>query len=96
MSRRAYAAAVLALAACHAGTVQPARGPRTRAERTQYTETSHYADVVAFLDSLPVRRESLGTTTEGRVIPYVIVSHAAATPAEAHAKIGRASCRERV
>jgi hypothetical protein len=85
--RARRAVLVVALAACHAATtVSPARGPLTRAERTQYTETSHYADVIAFLDSLPVRRESLGTTTEGRVIPYVIVSRAASSPEDAHAK----------
>src|SRR5947209_8316212 len=27
-------------------------GPHTRAERTAYKETSHYADVIAFIDSL--------------------------------------------
>ena len=32
-------------------------GPRTRAERTGYLETSHYADVIAFLDSLKGRPE---------------------------------------
>lgn len=53
-------------------------GPRTRAERTAYLETSHYADVIAFLDSLKGRPElafgSIGKTNEGRDIPYVIAS----------------------
>jgi hypothetical protein len=57
-------------------------GPLTRAERTNYLETSHYADVVAFLDSLrlvldpSVHAEfgTLGYTTEQRAIPYVILS----------------------
>ncbi len=53
--------------------------PRTRAERTGYLETSHYADVVAFLDSLkalhaPLAFGSIGRTFEGREIPYVIAS----------------------
>ncbi len=63
-------------------------GPRTRAERTNYLETSHYADVVAFLDSLHGRSElafgSIGTTNEGRAIPYVVASRPrVSTPAEA-------------
>lgn len=53
-------------------------GPRTRAERTNYLETSHYADVIAFIDSLKGRPEltfgSIGKTNEGRDIPYVIAS----------------------
>ena len=53
--------------------------PRTRAERTNYLETSHYDDVVAFLDSLkklnaPLAFGSIGRTTESREIPYVIAS----------------------
>lgn len=53
-------------------------GPRTRAERTNFRETSRYADVVAFLDSLHGRSEltfgSLGKSSLGREIPYVIAS----------------------
>ena len=52
--------------------------PATRAERTGYRETSRYADVVAFLDSLgalgAVHVDTLGTTTEGRAIPLVVAS----------------------
>jgi hypothetical protein len=65
--------------------------PRTRAERTGYLETSHYADVVAFLDSLKALRAPLafgciGKTYEGRDIPYVIASRPLVhTPAEAKA-----------
>jgi hypothetical protein len=51
----------------------------TRAERTDFKETSSSADVTAFLDSLRVRgaqfREGiLGTSPEGKPIPYVVVS----------------------
>jgi len=68
----------------------PAAGPRTRAERTSYLETSRYADVISFLDSLRGRPEltfgSIGKTNEGRDIPYVIASRPrVATAAEARA-----------
>ncbi len=51
----------------------------TRAERTAYRETSSYADVVAFLDSLRrrgagIRLDTLGVSAEGRAIPLVIAS----------------------
>jgi hypothetical protein len=65
--------------------------PRTRAERTDDLETSHYADVIAFLDSLralraPLAFGSIGKTFEGRDIPYVIASRPLVhTPAEAKA-----------
>ena len=65
--------------------------PRTRAERTSYAETSTYADVIGFVDSLerdhvPVVRQELGRTTEGRVLPLLILSRPrVSTPAEAKA-----------
>jgi hypothetical protein len=68
--------------------------PATRAERTNYAETSHHADVIAFLDSLVARRApvvvaELGRSTEGRVLPLVIASKPQVrTPAEARA-LGR-------
>ena len=67
----------------------PASPPRTRPELTAYRETSRYSDVRKFLDSLesmrlPLAFGSIGKTTEGRDIPYVIASRpAVATPAEA-------------
>ena len=69
-------------------------GPRTRAERTEYRETSSHADVLAFVDSLhalAVAREAmvvdtLGRSAEGRVLPLVIASRPAVrTPEEARA-----------
>ena len=59
--------------------VASANLPTTRPERTGYAETSHYADVIAFLDSLkrlnaPLSFGSIGRTSEGREIPYVIAS----------------------
>jgi len=69
-----------------AAGARPEFGPRTRAERTNYLETSHYADVVAFLDSLHSRPElsfgSIGRTNEGREIPYVIASRPRVTTPE--------------
>ena len=68
--------------------------PQTRAERTDYAETSHYEDVVAFLDSLqklgaPLYRDSIGHTTEGRTLPLVVLSRPLVrTPAQARA-LGR-------
>jgi hypothetical protein len=65
--------------------------PATRAERTNYLETSRYADVVAFLDSLKALGAdyafgSIGKTFEGRDIPYVVASRPLVrTPAEARA-----------
>ncbi len=67
----------------------PAPLVRTRAERTSYAETSTYADVIAFIDSLqldnvPFVREELGRTTEGRVLPLLVLSRPnVATPEEA-------------
>jgi len=65
--------------------------PATRAERSHYLETSTYADVVAFLDSLrtlgaPYAFGSIGKSYEGRAIPYVIASRPLIrTPREARA-----------
>ena len=81
------------VAACapSGGTRSAAAGPRTQAERTGFLETSSHASVEAFLDSLTKLGQSItsgvmGKTTEGRDLPYVIVSRPLlATPAAAHA-----------
>jgi Zinc carboxypeptidase len=63
--------------------------PLTRAERTNFTETSHYDDVVAFIDSLKalgakITTGSIAKTIEGRDLPFVIASRPLiSTPAEA-------------
>ena len=65
--------------------------PLTRAERTGFTETSHYDDVVAFIDSLQklgakISVGSIGKTIQGRELPYVIASRPLiTTPAAARA-----------
>ncbi|MDB4909917.1 MAG: hypothetical protein JWO39_740, partial [Gemmatimonadetes bacterium] len=90
--------ALLATAACaHGGQsgqggesrerTHPSALPRTRAERTSYAETSTYADVIAFLDSLrrsgvPVTRQELGRTSEGRVLPLLVLSRPQVTTPE--------------
>jgi hypothetical protein len=62
----------------------------TRAERTGYRETSSYADVLTFLDSLQratpeIRIGTLATSAEGRRVPYVLMSRPlVSTPSEAH------------
>ena len=91
---------VVALAGCARGTshegalaraAAAASLPRTRAERTSYAETSTYADVIAFLDALerehvPFARQELGRTTEGRILPLLVLSRPrVSTPDEARA-----------
>lgn len=51
----------------------------TRPERTAFRETSSYADVLSFLDSLQlltneIRLGTLATSPEGRRVPFVIAS----------------------
>jgi len=91
------AAAVIGLAACATpvqGPPGPASYPRTRPELTRFRETSHYADVRQFLDSLkrlgaPIVVGSIGKTTEGREIPFVIASRPlVSAPSEAR-RLGR-------
>jgi len=57
--------------------LQTAR-PHTRAERSGFTETSSYADVMAFIDSLKTSRfihvATLGRSSQGRDIPLVVAS----------------------
>ncbi len=64
--------------------------PQTRAERTEYGETSHYDDVVAFIQALekrgaPVRVGWMGTSVEGRRMPLVVAARPmVGSPEEAH------------
>ena len=70
------------------------RLPQTEAERSGFRGTSSYDDVVAFIDSLqkvglPIRVGTMGRSTQGRDIPYLIVSRPLiSTPAEAR-RLGR-------
>ncbi len=92
------AAIILAGCAAAPGTAQPAASalalPRTRAERTDYRETSSYADVMSFLDSLralgaPISVSELARSPMGKVVPLVVASRPVVrTPAEAR-RLGR-------
>lgn len=63
---------------------------QTRPERTNGAETSTYTDVVAFLDSLSwrgagIRIGTLGTSPEGRRIPWVLAARPMVdNPGDAH------------
>jgi zinc carboxypeptidase len=84
-------AAALSLAT---GSADAQQGPRTQAERTNYLETSSHASVQAFLDSLlrlgkPIVGGVMGKTTEGRDLPYVIVSRPLYRTPDAARRSGR-------
>ena len=87
----ALVAGFIACSAPHQWPPDSVALPRTRPELTAFKETSRYADVRAFLDSLrtlgaPLTFGSIGRTSEGREIPYVIASRPrVSTPAEAKA-----------
>jgi hypothetical protein len=72
----------------------PLGAQTTRAERTEYRETSSYADVVAFLDSLrargaPISRDTLAFSPEGRPVPYVVASRPLVKSAADAARSGK-------
>jgi hypothetical protein len=93
----AAAALMTGLSACTAappGPLSPASYPRTRPELTNYRETSRYTDVRSFLDSLrklraPIVLGSIGKTSEGREIPYVIASRPLVSTPAAAKQLGR-------
>ena len=73
----ASAAATALLAAC-TGSPSPPDALLTRAERTDYRETSSYADVVDFLQRAAagdprVHYTTYGHTNEGRALPMAVV-----------------------
>ncbi len=66
------------------------RRPLTRAERSGFQQTSSYADVMAFIDTLKqlegaqIATGFIGKTSKGKEIPYVVASRPrVTTPAEA-------------
>jgi hypothetical protein len=68
--------------------------PKTRAEISNFEETSRYEDVTKFFDALRAKSRNLqiasfGTTVEGRSMPLMILSdRGVSTPAQAR-KLGR-------
>lgn len=68
---------------------------RTVAEKSDWKKTARHADVVTLLDALAASdpratRVSMGTTTEGRDLPVIILADPPVrTPAEARAQIER-------
>jgi len=66
----------------------------TRAESSNYQSTSSYADVQAFLGELdlrgaPIFRGSLGKSSEGRSIPFVVAARPRVDTPEAARALGR-------
>jgi len=80
----------LMLAAVLGAAAAPAAAQRTAAERSSSRETSAYAEVVAFVDSLQKRGAGLrvrvmGRSTEQRAMPLVIAARPMVqSPGEAH------------
>src|SRR6185503_14248148 len=84
----ALALVISLTSACRTEPTMTAAPPQTRAEKTNYEETSRYDDVRAFLDLLAqqtprVRVETFGKSEEGRDLPLVVVGDppASAPPA---------------
>jgi hypothetical protein len=93
IGHRWISSGVLAVS-CLAGAAGAQAGPRTQAERTNYLETSSHASVQAFIDSLfklgrPIAGGVMGKTTEGRDLPYVVVSRPLYGTPEAARQSGR-------
>ena len=67
---------LLAVAAAISAQAPPPL-PRTRAERTDFQETSRYEDVIAFIEALratgSVRVDSFGRSEQGRDLPLLVV-----------------------
>lgn len=68
--------------------------PQTKAEKTNYKETSTYADVIQFLGELkatnaPIRITEIGKSPEGRTIPLVIAARPMVNTPEEARKSGK-------
>lgn len=93
----ALVAGLLCVAAC-APRIDPTHisisEPVTRAEASNYVQTSTYGDVITFINGLRARNTtlafgSIGKTTEGRDIPYIIASRPMVTTPEEARRLGR-------
>jgi len=81
-------ACVCLIVVCAAAVAAQPRGPLTRAERTNFEETSRYEDVRAFLDALAsqtrrIRVASFGMSEQGRALPLVVIGNPPAASPEA-------------
>ena len=70
------------------------RAPLTRAERSNFTETSTHADVMAFVDSLRGRSPDIhvgtfGRTGEGKELPLIVLSRPAVRTVEEARRLNR-------
>ncbi len=80
MHRLSLTALTAALALLPSSVFRPLSAQQTRAELSAYTATSTHADVIAFVDSLEKAfpgsfvRGQIGTSGQGRVLPYLLVS----------------------
>ena len=92
------AATIASLGIACAARIDPSRPiypmPQTRAEATDYNQTSSYGDVTAFINGLRSRNAPLafgviGKTTDGRDIPYLIASRPLVTTPEQARELGR-------
>ncbi len=84
------ALALLTATSAQAQSVLDATTLPTRAEATGYIETSRYADVMAFLETVASRRTdmhlvSMGYTQEGRSIPMLVIGAPDPSPAAVRA-----------
>jgi hypothetical protein len=83
MRRRILLSALVAFAVCNQTSFSQVK---TRAERSNYIETSRYDDVITFLNTVAkgsplVRNTTFGYTFEGRPLPLAVVGRIAdATP----------------
>ena len=85
---------VIAFLAVAATAAAQSADMRTRAEITNYEETSTYADVTRVIDGFKatsslVHTESFGKTEEGRDLPLLVISDPKVTTPEAARKLGR-------
>lgn len=83
--RPGIAALVVAIGSSGLG----AQEPLTRAERSDYRETSRYADVLAFLDQLAsphLHRTTFGYSYQGHALPLVIVGRGLGTASAAEVR----------
>lgn len=90
--------ALVAAAVACAARIDPSKPiypmPETRAEQSDYNQTSSYGDVIAFINGLrsrnaPIAFGVIGKTSEGRDIPYMIASRPVVTTPEEARALGR-------